>query len=108
MDLGDLQHQSMGSVCLSELVSRFPSIGPPGKGKREMSFTGMSADLEPCEPQEAGRGLTIRPGQLLRGQVQRDKSQGAWGDSVRTASPRATGLNLASEKSTPCPSICVK
>jgi len=33
-----------------------------------------SADLEPCEPQEAGRGLTTRPAKLLRGQVQSDKS----------------------------------
>ena len=79
MDLGDLQDQSMGVVCLSELVSRFPSIGPQGQGKREMSFTGMTkgfapaedraiqgwnprADLEPCEPQEAGRVLrSARP-----------------------------------------------
>src|ERR1035437_320137 len=33
-----------------------------------------SADLEPCEPQEAGRGLTTRPANSCGGKVQSEKS----------------------------------
>ena len=108
MDLGDLQDQSMGVVCLSELVSRFPSIGPRGKGNGKCrSRARLKALLQRRigQSRDGIRGpiwtLANRrrpgesydpPGQLLRGQVQSDKSQGVWG----TASPSATYLNLES------------
>ena len=64
MDLGDLQDQSMGVVCLSELVSRFPSIGPQGQGKREMSFTDMTKGFAPAEDSNPGTEPERRSGAL--------------------------------------------
>jgi len=52
------------------LVYRLRSSGSTG----HLWEAPRAPDLEPCEPQEAGRGLTTRPAKLLREQVQSAKS----------------------------------